>query len=134
MRFNALSSKREIHAIIREHPLMSERRRLKRRHLLADVLIKPKGGGVWIPASITNINSGGLCLYSLGPLKKNELAHIKIAYLQKGRLKKVEELTGTVRWRAKIAGYFAAGLQFEEKITKKSYPLMSKCLEYAKGK
>ncbi|TAN64443.1 PilZ domain-containing protein [bacterium] len=113
---------------------MPEKRRLIRRHLLADVLIKPDGSLVWMPASVTNIHKSGVCLYSTGPLKKGEKTRIKITYLKKGRLKKTEEITGTVRWKAKIAGYFAVGIKFNETINEKTHPLMSQCLEYAKGK
>ena len=112
---------------------MADKRRLRRRHLLGEVLLRPESGGRWIKAVLTNINRGGIGLYASGQLKKKEKVSVKLSYLRDGRPTDAEEIPGKVCWAKAIGESTAAGVMFQSKINKKDYPLLSRCLEYAKG-
>ncbi len=104
-----------------------------RRHLLAEVKIKPDGGENWIRAVLTNINRGGIGLYATGALKEKEKVSVRISYLDEGKVTTVEEVPGTVCWTQTIGESTAAGIGFDESITKALYPILDRCLEQIKG-
>ncbi len=110
---------------------MDEKRKSKRRHLLAEVKIKPEGG-VWIEATLMNINSGGIGLYAMKPLEKKDKVAIRITYIERSELKTEEEIPGVVRWVQPIGKHHAAGIMFIEKVTKRNFPVLSRCLDYAR--
>jgi hypothetical protein len=112
---------------------MKENRTLMRRHLLAEVKIKPGAGGDWIQAVLTNINRGGIGLYAMGALKEEEKVAVRISYLDEGKVTEVEEVPGTVRWAQTIGESTAAGIGFDEAITKALYPILDRCLEQIKS-
>ncbi len=103
-----------------------------RRHLLAEVKIKPDRSDEWIQAVLTNINRGGIGLYAMGPLKEEERVSVRVSYLDAGKITEVEEVPGTVRWTQTIGESTAAGIGFDEAITKALYPILDKCLEQIK--
>lgn len=111
---------------------MKENRRLMRRHLLADVKIKPGAGGDWIQAVLTNINRGGIGIYAMGALEEKEKVAVRISYLDEGKATEVEEVPGTVRWAQALGESTAAGIGFDETITEALYPILDKCLEQIK--
>lgn len=112
---------------------MKENRQLTRRHLLAEVKIKPDGSEDWIQAVLTNINRGGIGLYAMGALKEKAKVSVMISYLDEGKVTEVEEVPGTVRWAQTIGESTAAGIGFDEAITRALYPILDRCLEQIKG-
>jgi hypothetical protein len=112
---------------------MADKRGARRRHLLGEVKLKPLSGGRWVKAVVTNINSGGIGLYSTGTVKKRDKVSVKLSYLRDGKPTEVEEITGKVCWVKSIGNSSAAGIMFQSKVTKRDYPILSKCLEYARG-
>lgn len=112
---------------------MAENHRPKRRQLLADVKIKAININLWIPAALTNVSKEGLCLYVMGDLKKKDKVLIKFTYLENGSMKDIEEVPGVIRWKSAVGSYNAAGVKFEVKVNKKSYPLLNKCLKHVKA-
>lgn len=112
---------------------MAENQRPKRRQLLADVKIKAININLWIPAALTNVSKEGLCLYVMGDLKKKDKVLIKFTYRENGSMKDVEEVPGVIRWKSTVGSYNAAGVKFEVKVDKKSYPLLNKCLKHVKA-
>ncbi len=110
---------------------MEEKRKSRRRHLLAEVRIRLEGGG-WIEAVLMNINRGGIGLYAMQPLKQKDRVEIRITYLEHAELKTVEEIPGVVRWVQPIGKHHAAGIMFAEKVTKRNFPVLSRCLDYAR--
>lgn len=112
---------------------MEERRKLKRRYMLAEVRIKTANSDHWIQAVIMNINRGGIGLYAMEPVKKKDKLTIKITYLERTRMKEVEELPGVVRWVQPIGQHYAAGISFEIHVNRKTFPILTQCLEFAKS-
>lgn len=111
---------------------MDEKRRLRRRYLLAEVKYRPESSEKWADAVLMNINSGGIGLYSLGPVRKKQKVVVKIVY-REGRKKTVsEEIPAVVKWITTVGGHTAAGLMFTDRVAAKSYPILSKCLKYAR--
>jgi len=110
-----------------------EKRRLRRRHLIGAVKIKPSGTEGWVEATLMNINRGGIGLYASERIKKGQKVEIKISYLEDGKMKEVEQIPGKVRWTQPIGAQVAMGIMFEANITKRTYPILNKCLAYAAG-
>lgn len=110
---------------------MVERRRLKRRYLLAEVKVRPEGASESISAVLMNINRGGVGLYASSALKKSAKVFVIITYLEEGRPREVEEVPGIVRWVQPIGSQLAAGIMFTRRVTKTTFPLLNKCLAYA---
>lgn len=111
---------------------MEEKRRLRRRYLLARVNVRAQTGSDWTEAVLMNINRGGIGLYAVAPVRKKSKVVVRITYLDNGKEKTSEEIPGVVRWSQKIGNHYSAGIMFEAKINKKNYPILSKCLEYAR--
>ncbi|MBI5238447.1 MAG: hypothetical protein HY887_08515 [Deltaproteobacteria bacterium] len=47
-------------------------------------------------------------------------------------MKDAEEIPGTVCWSHPIGQSWAAGISFSQRVTRKNFPTLSKCLEKAK--
>lgn len=109
---------------------MDESRRYKRRNLLAEVRIRPREGGLWLQAVLTNIHRGGVGVYAMGALKKKEKVSVRITYLEDGRQREIEEIPGIVRWVQPIGESSAAGIMFDAVIGPKTFPLLTRCLKY----
>lgn len=110
---------------------MEEKRRLRRRYLLAEVKVKPAGENAVVDAVLMNINRGGLALYAMAPLKKNSRVAVRITYLEDGKPRQSEEVPGVVRWVHSIGQKYAAGVMFTENVSKRNFPHLSKCLAMA---
>ena len=109
---------------------MKEKRRLKRRYIIAEAKIRSLKGSSWNDAMVVNINREGLALYSKKPVRPGEKVLIKITFLERKKLYTVEELSGTIRWAQLIGKNYAAGLKFDYKVNKKDLPILKRCLEY----
>ncbi len=68
----------------------------------------------------------------MGALKESERVSVSISYLDEGKVTEVEEVPGTVRWAQTIGESTAAGIGFDEAITKALYPILDRCLEQIK--
>jgi len=110
-----------------------EKRRLRRRHLIGAVKVRPAGGDRWIEATLMNINRGGIGLYSTERIKKGQKVDIRISYLEGTKMRDVEEIPGKVRWVQPIGTHMAMGVMFEATVTKKTFPILNGCLAYAAG-
>ncbi len=110
---------------------MDDKRHMIRRHLLAEVKIKPGGSEIWIQAVLTNINQGGIGVYAMGSLTENEKVAIRISYLDDGKVTEVEEVPGSVRWVQMIGESTAAGIGFDNEVTEEQYPILHNCLAQA---
>lgn len=110
---------------------MNERRRLRRRYLLAEVKLRPEKEENWTDAVLMNINSGGMGLYSLGPLRKKSKVVVKIIYREGGKKTVSEEIPGIIKWVTSIGSHQAAGVMFSTRVNKKNFPVLCKCLSYA---
>ncbi len=110
---------------------MDDKRQRIRRHLLAEVKIKPGGSELWIQAVLTNINQGGIGVYAMGSLTENEAVAIRISYLDDGKVTEVEEVPGSVRWVQMIGESTAAGIGFGSDVNAELYPILYKCLAQA---
>lgn len=111
---------------------MDERRRLRRRYLMAEVKVRPASGEKWVEAVLMNVNRSGVGLYSVGSLRKKSKVVVKIVYREGGKKVITEEIPGEVKWTAPVGGHKAAGIEFTAKVNKASFPALVKCLEYAK--
>ena len=109
---------------------MKEKRRLKRRYIIAEAKIRSLRGSSWNDAMVVNINREGLALYSKKPVKSGEKVLIKITFLERKKLYAVEELSGTIRWAQPIGKNYAAGLKFDYKVNKRELPDNKSSLEY----
>jgi len=109
---------------------MKEKRRLKRRYIIAEAKIRSPRGSSWNDVMVVNINREGLALYSKKPVRPGEKVLIKITFLERKKLYTVEELSGTIRWAQLIGKNYAAGLKFDYKVNKKDLPILKRCLEY----
>ncbi|MFQ5736540.1 MAG: PilZ domain-containing protein [Thermodesulfobacteriota bacterium] len=110
-----------------------EKRKLRRRPLLGEVRVRPSGGQEWVEALVLNISRGGIGLYASQRIRKGQKVDIRISYLEGSRLKEVEQIPGKVRWVQAIGSHLAIGIMFEEKITRKTFPVLNRCLAYAAG-
>lgn len=108
-----------------------EKRRLRRRHLIGTVKVRPAGSETWLDATLMNINRGGIGLYSTERIKKGQKVDIRISYLEGGKMKDVEQIPGKVRWTQPIGTHVAMGIMFEGTISKKTFPILNGCLAYA---
>jgi hypothetical protein len=111
---------------------MKERRRLRRRYLLAEVKVKPLRGGTAVRAQALNINRIGIGLYLKRALKKGTEAKVAITFQDRGRIRTTEEIKGTVRWSQGVGKNYAVGIRFDEKINKARFPVLTRCLEFSK--
>lgn len=112
---------------------MEEKRRLRRRYMLAEVRIRPSGSSEWIEAVLMNISKGGLGVYAMERLSPRGRVSVRITYLEKRRLTEVEEIPGVVRWVQPIGSRYAAGVMFDAKVNRATYPILSRCLDYARN-
>lgn len=111
---------------------MKEKRKSERRYLVAEVQVKKPDSGDTTYAMAVNISDEGIGLYTKKAVAVDEMILVKITVLIKGTLIVSEEIAGTVRWVEPIDKNYAAGVKFEEAITKDKFPVLSKCLDYAK--
>jgi hypothetical protein len=111
---------------------MKERRRLRRRYLLAEVKFKTLRGSLPVRAQCMNIHREGMGLYSKKSFRKGTRLVIAITFLDRGRTKLTEEIKATVRWTQKIGTNHGAGVKFEEAVTQDRFPVLTKCLAYSK--
>ncbi|MBI2400719.1 MAG: PilZ domain-containing protein [Deltaproteobacteria bacterium] len=112
---------------------MEEKRKLRRRYMLAEVKIKSSESQGWIEAVMLNISRGGIGLYASEPLKKREKVSIKITYMEGQKPVEAEEIPGLVSWVQPVGGRFGAGIMFEAKVNRLNFPILSRCLEYARS-
>lgn len=112
---------------------MEEKRKLKRRYMLAEVKIKPSGSERWIDAVMLNISRGGIGLYAAEPLSKRARVSIKIIYMEGPNPTEAEEIPGVVSWVQPVGSRFGAGIMFDTKVNRKTFPILSRCLDYAKS-
>lgn len=113
---------------------MYRKRKWKRDYLVAEVKIRPYPNGTWMHTVLMNINKGGIGLYAMSEIAKNQKVAVRITYLERGKMREVEEIHGTIRWVQFIGMHYAAGIMFEEQVTKDNFPILSRCLEYARNK
>jgi hypothetical protein len=111
---------------------MKERRRLKRRYLLAEVRVKHLKEAVGISAQALNINRGGIGVYLIKRYNKGAAVTVSITFLDRGMKRTTEEIKSTVRWCQRIGKNYAAGIRFDEVINKRSFPILTRCLEFSK--
>lgn len=110
---------------------MEEKRKLRRRYLLAEVKVRTQEG--LMDAVMLNISRGGIGLYASRPLKKKEKVSVRITYMEGPRPVEAEEIPGVVSWVQQVGDKVGAGIMFEAKVTRSSFPVLSRCLEYAKS-
>lgn len=111
---------------------MEEKRKLRRRYMLGEVKVKSPMSQVWIEAVMLNISRGGIGLYAPEPLKKKEKVSIKITYMEGQKPVEAEEIPGVVSWVQPVGDNVGAGITFDAKVTRQSFPILSRCLEYAR--
>mgnify|MGYP003411375369 CR=1 FL=1 len=104
---------------------MEEKRKLRRRYMLAGVKVRPSDSPAWI--------EGGIGLYAAEPLKHKGKVSIKITYMNGKDPVETEEIPGVVSWVQPVGSKFGAGVEFEAKVNGKTFPILSKCLEYARS-
>lgn len=112
---------------------MEEKRKLRRRYMLAEVKVKPSDSREWIDAVMLNISRGGIGLYASQPLRKREKVSVKITYMEGQRPVEAEEIPGVVSWVQPVGDRVGAGIMFEAKVNRKTFPVLSRCLEYARS-
>ncbi|MBI5643711.1 MAG: PilZ domain-containing protein, partial [Deltaproteobacteria bacterium] len=98
---------------------MQKKREFRRFAVLGELKIRPVGGRGWMRAALTTISKGGIGVYMKGILEKGQRVVLKIAYLRKGELTAVEDISASVRWVLPLGGYRAAGLRFDSIVDKK---------------
>lgn len=101
--------------------------------MLAGVKVRPSGSPAWIEAVMLNISKGGIGIYAAEPLKHKEKVSIKITYMNGKDPVETEEIPGAVSWVQPVGLKFGAGVMFEAKINSRTFPILSKCLEYARS-
>lgn len=101
--------------------------------MLAEVKVKTSESQGWIEAVMLNISRGGIGLYASEPLKKRERVSIKITYMEGQKPVEAEEIPGVVSWVQPVGDRVGAGIMFEAKVTRKTFPVLSRCLEYARS-
>lgn len=101
--------------------------------MLTEVKVRPSEGREWIDAVMLNISRGGIGLYASEPLKKREKVSIKITYMEGARPVEAEEIPGVVSWVQPVGDHTGVGIMFEAKVTRKTFPMLSRCLEYARS-
>lgn len=111
---------------------MEEKRRLRRKYLLAGVKVRLSGALESVDAVMLNINRGGIGIYASGPLRKGAKVSVRITYINGKKPVEAEEIPGVVRWVQSVGTKFGAGVMFSSKVNKKTFPILSMCLEYAK--
>lgn len=112
---------------------MEEKRKLKRRYMLAGVKVRPSDSLAWIEAVMLNISRGGIGLYANEPLKHKGKVSIKINYMNGKDPIETEEIPGVVSWVQPVGSKFGAGVEFEAKVNSRTFPILSMCLEYARS-
>lgn len=111
---------------------MEERRRLRRRSLVAEVGLKLAGGDSWTEAVLMNINRGGIGVYTSAEMKKKTRVLVRIIYKDGTKRVTSEEIPGIIRWVARVGTQNGAGIMFIDRVNRRNFPLLSKCLDYAK--
>lgn len=111
---------------------MEEKRRLRRKYLLAGVRIRFSGALESVDAVMLNINRGGIGIYASGPLKKGTKVSVRITYINGKKPVEAEEIPGVVRWVQPVGTKFGAGVMFSSKVNRNTFPILSMCLEYAR--
>ena len=77
---------------------MEEKRKLRRRYMLAEVKVKSSESQGWIDAVMLNISRGGIGLYASKPLKKREKVSVKITCMEPKLRRSRGSLAGSSRW------------------------------------
>jgi len=111
---------------------MEDRRRYRRHYLIAEVVIKTASAQQPIRAVLININRGGIGVYSPEPLRKKARVVVKISCKEGSKMVPAEEIGGSVCWSQAIGKSWAAGISFSARVTRKSYPILSKCFDKAR--
>jgi len=111
---------------------MEEKRKLRRKYLLAGVKLRLSGEQEFVDAVMLNINRGGIGIYASGPLRKGTKVSVRITYMNGKKPVEAEEIPGGVRWVQSFGTKFGAGVMFSSKVNKKTFPILSTCLEYAR--
>lgn len=112
---------------------MEEKRKLRRRYMLAEVKVRPLEGHKWIDAVLLNISRGGIGLYAAERLERRQKVSVKIIYMEGPNPMEAEEIPGVVSWVQPVGDRFGAGIMFEAKVNRSTYPMLSRCLDYAKS-
>ena len=109
------------------------RRKFERRYLVAEVQLRKEEGGSRVNAMAVNISDDGIGLYTTEPLEEDEKVTVKVTVLIRGTLIVTEEVPGTVRWVEPIDRNYAAGVKFGSSIVDSEFPVLHRCLEYARA-
>lgn len=112
---------------------MEEKRKLRRRYMLAEVRVRPVGSGKWIEAVMLNISRGGIGLYAAEPLTRHEKVSVRITYMEGPNPTEAEEIPGVVSWVQPVGNRFGAGIEFQMTVNRKTFPILSRCLDYARS-
>ncbi|MEE9614495.1 MAG: PilZ domain-containing protein [Thermodesulfobacteriota bacterium] len=107
---------------------MSERRRIGRRYLIAEVKVNPLDGREPMGAEAVDINRGGMGVYLLNEVREGEKVLVEVIFATEDDTRVTEEINGIIRWVHPVGGNYAAGIKFDEAVTKKYYPALSACL------
>ncbi|MFQ5465345.1 MAG: PilZ domain-containing protein [Thermodesulfobacteriota bacterium] len=112
--------------------VIHEKRRRERRYLVAEVRIRKAVDGGAALATTVNISDDGMGLYTRKPFRVGEKVSVRITVVVKGTEVVSEEVPGTIRWVEPIDKNFAAGVRFDTSIKREDFPVLHRCLEYAK--
>jgi len=112
---------------------MEEKRRLRRKYLLAGVKVRLPGAQEFVDAVMLNINRGGIGIYASGPLRKGAEVSVRITCVNGKKPVEAEEIPGVVRWVQPVGTKFGAGIMFSSRVNRKTFPILSICLEYARA-
>ncbi len=111
---------------------MEEKRRLRRRSLAAEVGLKPVGEKGWTEGVLMNINRGGIGVYTGAELKKKSRVVVRVSFRENGKRVTTEEIPGIIKWVARVGNQFGAGIMFLDRINRRNFPTLSRCLDLAK--
>jgi PilZ domain-containing protein len=105
-----------------------------RKYLIADIKIKKAGSRAAGSAVAVNISKEGVGLYTARPLERKDKVLIKLTVLLNGAWTASEEIPGTVRWIKPVGKNYCAGIKFDAIVSKKEYPVITRCISYALGR
>lgn len=101
-----------------------------RRYLIAEAVVKLPKSIMEIPALVLNISANGIGIYSVEKLKVHEPVILKLKILMKGGPTATEEIPGKIVWTDLVESRYASGIEFEQPINSKDFPVLSMCIEY----
>ena len=78
-----------------------------------------------------NISKGGISIYTKKALRVRDRVRVRTTVAIRGKETVSEEVPGFVRWVLPLGRQFAAGIRFDKAIDKKTFPVLSRCIEYA---